>query len=59
MNYDDIVVETLRISNELIMRYIRTSDANFLLKAIELQADCVRCLQNMLMSIEEAKPCPN
>ena len=58
-NYNDTVFDVLFASNQLIMAYIRTSDANFLLKAIELQADGLRLLQNMLMQIEENKPCPN
>lgn len=58
-NYNDVVYETLRTSNSYVMMYVHTSDPVFLLRAIELQADGIRLLQNLLMNIEEAKPCPN
>jgi len=58
-NYNDVVYETLRVSNSYVMMYVLTSNPVFLLRAIELQADGMKLLQNLLANIEEAKPCPN
>lgn len=59
IHYSDAVYEALKISNALIMEYVQTSNPNFLLKAIEIQADVVRLLHSLLMNIEEGEPCLN
>lgn len=59
INYNDAVYETLKMSNVKIMQYVASSDPTHLLRAIELHADALRLLQNLLMNIEEAKPCSN
>lgn len=58
-NYNDVVYETLRVTNSYVMMYVLTSDPSFLLRALELQTDGIRLLQNLLANIEEAVPCPN
>jgi len=58
-NYNDVVYDTLCLSNIYVMQYVTSSDPNFLLKAIEAQADGIKLLQNLLMNIEGAAPCPN
>jgi prolipoprotein diacylglyceryltransferase len=59
ISYHDVVYEVLYASNRLVMEYVRSADPNYLLRALELQADGIKALQNLLMNIEEAKPCPN
>jgi len=55
----DLAVErALDMSNQLIMGYVRTSDPNWLLKALELQIDSIRLLQKILGTMNGG-PCPN
>lgn len=59
IRYNDVVYDTLCLTNIYVMQYVVHSDPNFLLKAIELQADALRLLEKLLINIEERKPCPN